>query len=365
MKKFVSNIIQAILTVYAKGIIKRFKPEIMVISGSMAKTTTKEMVFAALKHKFNGEIKCTPGNLNTSIGISLAFLGYDKQPSLWMWPGMLISFFFRYIFMSNFPKFYIIEIGADKPGDIKAICSYLKPKYGIITAIGPAHEEIFGSIDAIVKEKSEIIKDLPIDGAAFINQNDEKKYKLSEYTKAKVVFFDSPISEISVNIAMSVGKYFGLSETVIKESFKDAPKESSRFSVYNLKENILLLDDSYNANPLSMKGAIEYFENILSNKSGRKIAILGDMLELGEKSKEYHTEIGKLIDGKFDLVFSVGKASSDYNSNRHFQNVAEIIPFILNEIKTDDNILVKGSRGIKLDLLAKEIKNKFIGVDKV
>lgn len=331
---------------------------IIGITGTNGKTTTKELIAAVLKTQF--KIFATKGNFNNHIGVPLSLLKIKKKHQL-----------------------AVIEMGANQVGEIAELCKLSQPGFGIITNIGHAHLEGFGSYENIKKTKLALYKSVKEkNGFVFVHFDDEslmeesKHIKRMTYGKSEAADLSASLvpgkpnleieynnRKISTNLfgefnyynvmaAMAVGKYFKVSiENRIRAL--EAYHPSNNRSQIEKGDNNLLILDAYNANPDSMKNAIEFFGKI---KTYAKTLILGDMLELGEFEKTKHKEILELI-GQFDFdhVFLVGKAfgnlSSEYKQFEYFEDSYkakehfEIFPLRSNQI------LLKGSRGIQLEIL--------------
>ena len=332
------------------------------ITGSNGKTTTKELIKNILSKKF--KTLATSGNLNNHIGVPLTILSIT--------PDIEIA---------------VIEMGANHIGEITMLCETANPDYGLITNIGRAHIGEFGSFENIVKAKMELYRFiLKKKGKIFINsENDlllknasgiEKisygnsivDYSQCQFKKAnpnlKVKFENEIISSNlvgkynfeNVSAAICIGKYFGVDAIKIKEAIEEYVPSNNRSQVLQTKKNKLILD-AYNANPSSMLAALENFSEM---KNKNNWLILGDMLELGKYEIEEHKSILKLIaDKKFQNVILVGDRFSKAVSESQltfpklllFKNSEELAQKLKSNspIESSSLILIKGSRGIKLE----------------
>ena len=341
---------------------KELKIPVLAITGTNGKTSTKNLIYEILNQKYN--VIKTTGNLNNHIGLPLSILSIDKTYDL-----------------------AVLEFGASKLGDITELCEIGQPNYGIITNIGKAHLNEFISVDNIIKTKTELWKYLVNNnGTIFLNSYDKilnKTHKenivFSMYNK--FIFYNkkeeniklkssSPFLEINWNneiiktkiigdynlnniiASVVIGKFFGIKkENIIrvlqKKSFKN---NRSQYIKTNSNEVIL---DAYNANPTSMKYSINSFINIKSTKE--KILIIGDMLELGEKTKEYHNEIIDLIkENNLNNCFFVGPTFNQIDCNfKKFENKEKLESYIKTKKLKASIILIKGSRKMKLETLKK------------
>ena len=338
---------------------------ILAITGTNGKTTTKELVHEVLKRKF--QTAATIGNLNNHIGVPLTLLS-----------------------MNTDTEFGIVEMGANHPGEIQQLCEIAEPDYGIITNVGKAHLEGFGSFEGVVKTKKELYDFLFKNGGkVFINAdndyltemlNDQESisYGNSEnaFSKAKflqaepylVLEIRSAIGKLYIKTkligaynfenalaAVTIGRYFKIDEIEIKEALEKYVPSNNRSQLKKTEKNILFLD-AYNANPTSMKAAIENFAG-MSRKN--KVIILGDMLELGSDARKEHLDLLQLIqDRQLKSVFLVGDIFTEVNSNEQFKtfkNTSELIKELDKTELLNQYILIKGSRGIRLEQVIEKL----------
>ena len=401
-----SKLLKSYLRFWASRYLKRVKPKIIAVTGSAGKTSTKEAIFEVLKVGFGEQVRRSEGNLNTIYGVPLAILGFKKPPvpldrsfSPWPWIPVIFVAPFK-IWTNSSTKYLVLEIAADKPGDIKFTTSYLRPTIAVITNLGPAHLEVFGTIEKIVEEKTQILHALSKDGLALLNIDDETLKKIAEKDNWNIKTFaienraditaknitteiskdpePKPLTKFQIvtqktrflaeimtlgrqtNVytalaAVAVGNILDLSKEQILEGLKNIRPEKHRMEVLIGKNNSIIIDDTYNANPLSMKAALDTLK-ILPAK--RKIAVLGDMLELGKISQDAHRLIGQYAREITDQVIGVGKSAKDYQANKYFENKQEIIEYLLSQIQEGDIILLKASRGIALEEVVEALRKK-------
>ncbi|AOW08296.1 UDP-N-acetylmuramoyl-tripeptide--D-alanyl-D-alanine ligase [Flavobacterium gilvum] len=333
------------------------KLPIIALTGSNGKTTTKELINVVLSKKF--KTKATVGNLNNHIGVPLTLLSFNEETEMG-----------------------IVEMGANHQKEIEFLCGIAQPDYGYITNFGKAHLEGFGGVEGVIKGKSEMYQYLSDnDKLAFVNLEDPIQI---EKTKAmKVYSFGvnkdfanvnitsiaaNPFVAVSysqniisthliglynannVNAAIAIGTYFGVQESDIKSALEGYIPENNRSQLMTKGTNEIILD-AYNANPSSMKVAIENF--ILLDKKN-KIAFLGDMFELGEESLlEHKGVVDLLINQKEIICYFVGKdfyQNKINQSNLFFFENFDVFSDSIKNKKFDNNmILIKGSRGMALE----------------
>jgi UDP-N-acetylmuramoyl-tripeptide--D-alanyl-D-alanine ligase len=341
---------------------KKFKIPIIGITGSNGKTTSKELINAVLSTSYN--ILATIGNLNNHIGVPLTLLRLNDQHQI-----------------------AIIEMGANKPFDIKELCDIAEPNIGIITNIGKAHLEGFGSFEGVFKTKKELYESVKeSSGTLIYNLDDEilsehipseiKSFSYGTKNEASITGellklnpfasliwkygnYESPIIETKMIgkynfynflAAISFGVYFNIDPEKINTAISTYEPVNKRSQIVKTDRNTIILD-CYNANPTSMRSAIESFSLIEHHK---KIAIIGDMLELGSDSKTEHEKVFELTNQLQIPIITVGpifRGISQDNAIHQASTTSELIT-ILNENPIHDSlILLKGSRGIGLEVL--------------
>lgn len=405
------QILYFILKILAKAVITKYHPRVVAITGSVGKTSTKEAVFTVLKENFN--TRSSNKNFNNEVGTPLTILGQDSSPgkNILAWLGIFIkSFKLLLVGDNNYPQVLVLEMGADKPGDISYLTSIAKPNVAIITAIGSSHLEFFKSIKNIIKEKISILDRLESDELAVLNSDDINLEKAISNAKSKVYTFgknedaDVKISDIRISqkeniygtnfklsykgsevpmflpyvlgwqhaqsaaCATAVGLYMGMNLVDIGHRLlRYKPAKGRTNLVRGIKET-WIIDDTYNASPQSAKVALDILADFPIE--GRKIAVMGDMLELGSLSEEGHQEVGReLVRLGIDYLYVVGERSRDIargakeagmDKDRiyHFPYTKEAGIFLQERIKQGDVILVKGSRGAKMEQVVYEIMAK-------
>ncbi|MEN8115543.1 MAG: UDP-N-acetylmuramoyl-tripeptide--D-alanyl-D-alanine ligase [Bacteroidota bacterium] len=338
---------------------KKLGLPILAITGTNGKTTTKELISSVLSEKYN--LAFTQGNLNNHIGVPLTLLS-----------------------MSAETEFGVVEMGANHPGEIAALCKIADPDYGLITNIGKAHLEGFGSFEGVIKTKGELYDYLRNkDGIVFYNSDNEILETIGEslhnrisYGKSNASFTGEPVASppylhikanflkgvlfLNTNLtgnfnfenvlaAACVGNYFKVDPLKIQSAIKNYVPRNNRSQLIN-KGDLKIIMDAYNANPTSMKASIESFS---ANLKGDNYLILGDMLELGKYSRDEHEKILKQIeDYGFTKVFLVGNEFSEISKGtefRSFRKVEELCDYLSDNKIKNGNLLIKGSRGIQLE----------------
>jgi UDP-N-acetylmuramoyl-tripeptide--D-alanyl-D-alanine ligase len=344
----------------------RLKIPVLAITGSNGKTTSKELIHTVLSRKYN--TLSTSGNLNNHIGVPLTVLSINSAH-----------------------EFAVVEMGANHQGEIADLCRIADPDFGLITNVGKAHLEGFGGMEGVRKGKGELLAHLRARGGkTFVNGDDavlndmafsndkitygcKKLYDIigKDVTKSGTISFQfttrygeknfSKLPVIETQIigsynfmnclaAAAVGNHFKVEDQLIKEALEHYLPNMNRSQLIKTARNTIILD-AYNANPNSMKAAIENFENYDSDK---KVALLGDMFELGEFSDEEHRKLVELLkNSKIRDVVLVGDHFFGISDSpfRRFRTTGECREYLAQKKITGSTVLIKGSRGMKMEVL--------------
>lgn len=345
------------LAQWAHHVYLQNNPIVIAITGSTAKTSTKEAIAAVLEEKYRGEVFSSPGNLNSEFGLPLAILGFKKHIKYYRLPWILLKGWMRSRSSRPYPKYWVLEMGSDKPRDISYLTKIVKPNIAVITTVGPAHLQALETIEGVFQEKSDLVRAVDKDGAVFLNKNNPYVAKMRDLSQAKVILYDPLPDEIAQEAARAVGKYFDVSEKQISHALINNHGMVGRMRLLGGKNNSWIIDDCYNANPLSMKVAL-YKLNIIAKEKGctRKIAIVGDMLELGDFSKQAHQELKILLNGQVDYIVGIGPLMKELGFDEWYANSSQKNMAILNKVQSGDIILVKGSRSIHLEKVLDKLR---------
>ena len=360
---FVENALEALqqLALHHR---KQFRIPVIGLTGSNGKTTSKELLAAALRPRY--KVGFTQGNLNNHIGVPLTLLN-----------------------LTNDREIAIIEMGANHQKEIEFLSSICLPDHGFITNYGKAHLEGFGGVQGIIKGKSELYANLRERGkTAWINCVDEEQKKQSQGIATRYYFGDCedadyPVQKLpatdegmvrvrfeglevttqltgdynfsNIAVAVAIARYFGVADHLIKEGLEAYEPANNRSQVATAGSNVIY-KDYYNANPDSMQAAIENFAKV---KAQAKWVILGDMFELGEESAHEHQLIADMLaQYAFEKVILVGKAFQKVSLNCTKVATTEEAWAIIRELKPEHKtMLIKGSRGMTLEKVAEELAN--------
>lgn len=420
-----TNLLRRILRDLARLTIWRYRPGIIGVTGTVGKTSTKLAIKAVLEK--GRRVRASAGNLNNDLGLPLAILGDWPEGELKLisraqpagtargrkavfWLRVIFGSLWRIAFKSKaYPEIIVLEYGADRPGDIKNLLKIVRPNVSIITAIGevPVHVEFYSGPDDVAREKGRLIEYLPAAGTAILNYDDEAVMNLEQRTRARVVTFgfnkgaevkvsrlenrmegDRPVGisfkleykgtfvPVRLNYAFgrshayaaaaaaAIGLTFGMNLVAISEALANYTPADSRMHLLPGVKQTFIIDDSYNASPLSMHAAIDALRGLPAK---RRVAVLGDMLEIGKYTIEAHEAVGKLAAESANILVTVGprakfiaeaaraagmKKSAIYS----FETADEARKPIQELIKQGDLILIKASHAIGLDKIVEEIK---------
>lgn len=339
---------------------KKLKVPILGITGTNGKTTTKELIATTLSREF--KVAYTQGNFNNHIGVPLTLLSMNKLHEIG-----------------------IVEMGANHPGEIRALCEIAEPNYGLITNVGKAHLEGFGSFENVVKTKAELYDFIrENEGKVFVNKDNTYLYEMSEgmdrilYGKNDSSLFASvsiadanPFLEFywsffdkayrvkthlvgeynldNVMAAVTVGKFFGINADYISAALQEYEPKNNRSQFERTERNDIIID-AYNANPTSMKASLDFFAKIPSSLP--KVAILGEMKELGDITEEEHIKmVGYLEQQPFHKIYLVGTVFKEMEQTKFpfFETVEQLIEELKLHPLSGNYILLKGSHSVHLE----------------
>jgi UDP-N-acetylmuramoyl-tripeptide--D-alanyl-D-alanine ligase len=408
---FLEKILQKILRFFAEITLKKYQPKIVVIVGSIGKTSTKEAIYSVLSGKF--KTRRSIKNYNNEIGVPLTIINCESgEKSLFKWIGIFWKAILLNILKNkDYPEFLILEMAADKKGDIKYLMDIIPKKLlkvVVLTAITPVHLEFFESVDNIFEEKTTPFSYLEEDGLVVFNIDNCDAYKVKEEINSKLLTYglnenadinaqeieyyysglkfkinykdQIVFSELKNAIAdyqiypilagVGVGIYFSLKLDEIIKSLKTYKILSKRMEKFKGIKDSIVIDDTYNSSPEALKKAIQALDNLSFGQ--RKIAVLGDMLELGKDSEKLHREIGETMSKtNIDYLVTFGEKAryisdealkNNFSKDKafHFSEKDGIVEFIKKNVKENDVILIKGSRGMEMEKIVEKVIRKDI-----
>jgi len=405
MKKTIRTLTTKILLWESKMVLRKYKPKIIAVTGSVGKTSTKDAIYTVISN-FK-KVRKSEKSYNGDVGTPLTIL---EVPNGWsnylVWFENILKGIWLLIWRHDYPDWLVLEIGAGKPDDIKRLSSWIKPDISVFTRFPdtPVHVEFFESPEKIIEEKTYLAKNTKEDGLIILNNDDEKVMNIIHKIKRKTVsygFHDNatykasyPKIEYSKNedfalpsgisfkleyqgnvfpvmmnniiglnhiyaglIAIAVANEINCDLLGSIEALKNYITPPGRLNLIEGINDSIIIDDSYNASPLAMEAGLDVLKTI---KCKRHIALLGDMLELGKYTEEEHKNTGKYVNGIADILVLVGPRShfikegaieAGFNEKNlyFFESSTTAGKFLEGIIEPGDAILVKGSQGIRME----------------
>lgn len=409
MKQFLKKIIVRILTWEARLVLMKYKPNIVAVTGNVGKTSAKDAIYTVLSHAYY--VRKSEKSFNSELGVPLTILGCGSgwnNPALWL---SNIAEGLALIFLKNhYPKWLVLEVGADRPGDIEAVARWLSPDIVVVTRIGevPVHVEFFSSQEDVVREKGYLAKSVSKDGTLILNGDDANVLAMKTKSQVRVLTYgfgegvlmsasnhqvlyaeDGTPSGINFKInygsismpvhimgtigyqhayavlaALLVGVSREINLVSAVEWLREYNTPPGRLKIVEGIRSTTILDDTYNASPTAAYAALEALREVKTR--GRKIAVLGDMLELGKHTIEEHRKVGEKAAGTCDILFVVGMRAETVAESAEKAGMARehIVRFsdsraagtALKEVlKEGDIVLVKGSQGMRMERIVREV----------
>lgn len=406
------KILQIILSWLAHLTILRYRPIIIGVTGSIGKTSAKEAIYTVLRTKMF--VGASQKNYNNEVGVPLSIIQAESGGrNLLSW---LIIFWRAGCLIilkdKNYPKALILEMGIDHPGDMAYLTRIATPNIGVVTGVSYTHLEYFGSIINIKKEKQVLIERLDSQGLAVLNYDNELSQEMSQVSRARVltyglkvgadlqaqdivfnftkdkyelmgvnfklnyrgsivpVFMPQVMTESAIYAALAaaaVGLQFGLNLIELSQALADFATPKGRMHVLPGIRQSFIIDDSYNSSPEAAQLAVSVLNRIKVDEDAKKYAVLGDMLELGSYTKEGHQRLGEKIAGSsIDYLVTVGERAQDIirgakqngfneNNSSSFGQTSLAGIFLQERIGPGDVILVKGSQGMRMENIIKDV----------
>jgi UDP-N-acetylmuramoyl-tripeptide--D-alanyl-D-alanine ligase len=351
MKKILKHIVVIIITLEARLVLRKYKPKIIAVTGSVGKTSTKDAIAVVLqKHFF---IRSSMKSFNSEIGVPLTILGCESGwSSVWKWMKIILEGVALLVLHNHYPSVLVLEVGTDRPGDIKKVTSWLHPDIAVVTRIGavPVHVEFFASRQALITEKANLVSAVKKDGVVILNHDDSDVMSMAQHVLTDVHLVSFGLSEGSVIrgikpeicyakdgtpeglssqvvcdgsttpfrlygsineaylfsalAACATAHSMGLPLTTIVERLSELTPSPGRSRLLEGIKETTIIDDSYNASPTAVQSALQGLRAVQT--TGHKIAALGDMMELGKESVREHAKVGELAVESADVLVTVG-----------------------------------------------------------
>lgn len=408
MKEILKKIIITILTFEARLLLKKRQPKIIAITGSVGKTSTKDAIYVAIKGHVHA--RKSQKSFNSEIGVPLSVLGL---PNAWSspygWAKNIVDGFITALFPGDYPEWLVLEVGVDRPGDMARVTSWLTPDIVVLTRLPdmPVHVEFFESPEDVISEKLQLVEALKPEGTLIYNNDDERVRKVAKGARQSTVGYGR-YSETDVHIEgdeviHEEGRPIGISATFLHkgekekgrvsgalgvqtlytlaasvavahvlgsslhdtlEAFKNYLPPAGRMRIIEGVKGTIILDDSYNSSPVALERSLQTLREL--KVKGRRVVVLGDMLELGRYSMDAHEAVGKRVARCADLLLTVGIRSrgiaegaleNGMNEKHIFQyeSAERAGRELQTMLKEHDVVLVKGSQSIRLEKVIKEV----------
>ncbi len=405
-------ILKLILKLLARATLRRYRPRVVGITGSVGKTATKAAVAGVLGTRF----RLNPGykNLNNEFGLPLCILGEADSGygSAWAWLGILGRGLRQLLFHNpHYPEVLVLEYGIDRPGDMVYLLNLARPQVAVVTAIGPTHLEFLKTLATVAAEKARLVQALTPAGLAVLNADDPQVMALAPRLRARVVTFgfgeganvqaeavasttnqagtatgttfklrlsgsSLPVSlqglcgrppVLASLAAAAVGQEFGVPLIDIANALQGLVWPAGRLRLVPGSSETTLIDDTYNSSPRAVAEALQILRELPRAPGTRRWAILGDMLELGQQSKDLHREAGRLVaSGGVDYLVTVGRESVATNeaaraagfngaNQWHYATSGEVGSFVKPRLHPGDVVLIKGSQGVRCERITREL----------
>ncbi len=402
--------VQALLAFLARAVVARYRPRIVAVAGSVGKTSTTRAVAAVLGRAF--PTRASSKNHNNEIGVPLTILGEaetgGRSPFAWLgifWRGYRLAFGPE----RAYPKVLVLEMATDHPGDLAYLTAIAPPDVSVLTAVAEEHTEFLGDLDGVAEEEGTIVRAVAERGTAVLNADDPRVAPMSEglgeraisygfgpgaRVRAERVAVESALGTVFTRFdllidgvrypanlsdaigegnvyaalaAAAVGTAFGLDPATIPYGLAEYQPPPGRLRVLPGVKRTVIVDDTYNSSPRAAELALRTFRALPLEGGARRFAALGDMLELGALTEPSHRRVGAAAaEAGLDVLIGVGPASSALSEAAraagmpegrvfHMHDAAEAGRFLQDRIRPGDLLLVKGSRGMRMDRVVKEL----------
>lgn len=407
MKQFIQNRLRHL----AKKIVATQQPKIVAVTGSVGKTSAKEAITAVLSQEFRA--RGAKKNYNNELGMPLTIIGADSPGrSLFGWIGVWMQA--RKLAWSkskDYPEWLVLEMGADRKGDLQYLCDIAPPDVAVVTAVSAAHTEFFGSVEDVAEEKGTLVRALKPGGIAVLNGDDPHARDMEHECKGTVLLYgfgDETVRADGIEMEFpdrgawprgmaailryheraipfmiedaigrhalypalagaAVGLAVGLSIEDVEEGLRHYAPPPGRMRLIPGIKNTLIIDDSYNSSPLAAIAAVEALAEIEPANNAERYAVLGDMVELGNLAIESHVAVGRRVaELDIDVLMTVGELGKEIGKSARaagmpehrieaYNNSEEAGVALQEKLEQGDVVLVKGSQVVRMEKIVKEV----------
>ena len=403
-----------LLSFFARSIVEKYNPVVVGITGSVGKTSSKEAISLILSCQ--KRVRSNFSNYNNEFGLPLTIIGL-KSPgkNLFKWVKVFVFATNLLLFKDkNYPEILVLEMGVDREGDMDYLLKIVKPDRAVLTNISHSHLEYFGSIEKIKKEKVKLLQGLKKGGVAIINLDNDFSKDIKDNLKNLVISYGinseadvlardinfvlpengvknnfyginfkleykGSVVPVSLSGVISISSVYAILSAVsvaislefniidLINCLKNFKNPTGRMNILPGIKNTIIIDDTYNSSPESSLIALDFLEKIKKTKNSRRIVVLGDMLELGNYSEDGHRLVGEKVAkiGVDEIILvgerarDIGRGTIDNKFNKelsfHFTNPEDAGLFLQDIISENDVVLIKGSQGVRLEKVVKEI----------
>lgn len=414
MKDFIKKIIIVLLTLEAQAVVRRYKPRIVAVTGSVGKTSAKDAIYEVLSTTSGARVRKSQKSFNSELGLPLTILG---RPNAWHnplgWIQNLVDGLFLILFHSPYPEWLVLEVGADRPGDIQSVAKWLPVEVAVITRLPevPVHVEFFASPEEVVEEKAALIDALMPDGTLVLYADDDRANDMRRRATGKhivtfgfngeadvraqdfLILHEEGVGHMPIGIraqitagdssvpvqvlgtagahtllpalaAVAVGRALGKDLADCVQALGSYVPPPGRMHLLRGIKGSTIIDDTYNSSPTAVEAALDTLALIAPH--GRKIAVLGDMLELGRHSVEEHRKLGTYAAGCVDFLVTVGfrardvaqgalDAGMDEKNILQYEDADKTGEELAAIVGQGDCVLVKGSQSMRMERTVKEL----------
>ncbi|MDP3957544.1 MAG: UDP-N-acetylmuramoyl-tripeptide--D-alanyl-D-alanine ligase [bacterium] len=400
------KLLEKMLRFMARGVLRKYRPLVIGITGSVGKSLTKEAVALVVSQTY--VTRKAEGNYNNEIGVPLTIIGVSSGGGSFLcWAAIFCKWLWMMLYRERYPEVLVLEMGIDRPGDMDYLLSFVSVQIGVVTGVSASHLMFFGSVGNIAKEKGKLVASLPEDGFAILNADDKRAEKMREKASAKTITYgfgteaglrvDNLLfhreakrvegfsfklnyngKTIPVRLPKLVARHhiaaalagagvavaLKMNLVEIAEALENFEPLPGRLRLLLGKEGIILLDDTYNASPVSVVAALDVVKELVAP---RKVVILGDMLELGADAKPEHAALAPaVIDAGTHIVVLVGEymralldalriAGFSRKQMFWFPDPMTALQNLKDIIREEDLILIKGSQSMRMEKITRAL----------